>query len=112
MAAIVAIHQGGTYDTASDHQQIANVVDIMVMYEQYIPNGHGSPTYPTLPAWMSNFANSKFSALVNGVSAANLHDVMDFFLGAGCGFIYVTDVDGGVEEDTTYWNNELAWLNA
>jgi len=132
----VFIHPGGLYGTASDDQQILTVADSIVMAEGYFPylasngainyasypppfgNGNpatGTPDYsavaPLFPqTWMPNYNRSKFCAMANGVAAADLANVENFFLANNVGYLYITDVDEGATDTPAYWSQELAAL--
>jgi len=132
----VFIHPGGATGTFSDDQQILTVAESIVMFEYYFPylasdrvinyasypppvgNGNpatGAPDYsavaPQLPqTFMSDYNPSQFCAMTNGVAAADLANVENFFLANNVGYLYITDADEGATDTAAYWLQELTGL--
>jgi len=87
-------------------------VDVMTMYEGYLPSNNGSPILPSLPTyWMNGFAASRFSAFANGITPGTLSAVESYFLSENVGNMYLTDVDYGATDTSSYWTQEIAGLN-
>jgi len=97
--------------TDAEMQILANKADNLLMAEEWNNTGHSaSPSVPTFPAWMSSYPRSKFSAIENNISLANMPAMEAYFLAHNIGFAYITDVDVPNAENATYWSNFKAGL--
>ena len=108
--ALAVIHPGGQYATDAQMQEMASEWDVLTLYEQYLPYSGGVPQVPALYSWMANYSRFKFAVLANGVAGGDLAVVEDSLIAKNVGYLYLTNVDGGAVDDSTYWANEISGL--
>jgi hypothetical protein len=85
--------------------------DVMSMYESYLPFSGSSPILPLLPTyWMTNYPASRFCAFANGITSSVLSNVESYFLAEHVGNLYLTDVDYGETDTSSFWSQEVAAL--
>lgn len=107
---IAVIHPGGSLATEQDFQTLLQSFSTEVLYEDYLPHSGGVAQLPALYGWMGSYAASRFAALANGVTMAELLDVQAALLARNVGYLYLTAVDNQQVDDDDYWASELIGL--